>query len=319
MSGTHIGTGASLAEEYAALREGAGFHLLPRDVLSVRGPDAESYLQGQCSQDVAALGDGESAEGLLLSPQGKIDAYVRIIRQGADGFLLDAGGGIGPAIVTRLERFKLRVDVTVDPLEWCCVAVRGPGADQAVREGAALAVPVRWPGWNGVDLLGPAGAGPPAAWVAEAAVECGDEAWEAVRIEAGIPVSGHEITEGTIAAEVGLVERTVSFTKGCFTGQELVARLDARGTKVARRLAGVVIESASPDDLPPEGASLAVQGGAESGRLTSVAWSPGLGSGVALTLLHRRVDPPAPVEITWDAGSGPRGSIAEARPLPLVA
>jgi folate-binding protein YgfZ len=320
VSDTRTGTGAraSLAQQYAALREGAGFHLLPRDVLSVRGPDAVSYLQGQCSQDVAALGDGESAEALLLSPQGKIDAYIRITRQGADGFLLDAGSGTGPAILTRLERFKLRVDVTIDPLEWCCVAVRGPGADQIVRQGAGLAVPVHWPGWNGVDLLGPAG-GAPAAWVVDAAVECGDEAWEAVRIEAGVPVSGHEITEGTIAAEVGLVERTVSFTKGCFTGQELVARLDARGTKVARRLAGVVIEGASPEDLPPEGATVAAQGGAESGRLTSVAWSPGLGSGVALTLLHRRVDPPAAVEITWDAGSGPKDSTAEARPLPLVA
>ena len=69
---------------------------------------------------------------------------------------------------------------------------------------------------------------------ATAAVRCGEEAWEAARIEAGVPVNGREIVEGTIAAEVGLVERTVSFTKGCFTGQELVARLDARGSKVAR-------------------------------------------------------------------------------------
>ena len=106
---------------------------------------------------------------------------------------------------------------------------------------------------------------------------CGDEAWEAVRIEAGVPVAGREMVEGTIAAEVGLVERTVSFTKGCFTGQELVARLDARGTKVARRLCGV-------DDrrrdvrgrpAPPAGASV----GSPETRTTR--WGPLLGGLVA--------------------------------------
>ena len=72
--------------------------------------------------------------------------------------------------------------------------------------------------------------------------------WEAARIEAGVPVGGREVTESTIAAEVGLVDRTVSFTKGCFTGQELVARLDARGSKVARRLWGLVVAAVGPAD-----------------------------------------------------------------------
>lgn len=308
----------SLAEQYAALRDGAGAHHLPRDVVSVRGPDALSYLQGQCSQDLSGLEDGESAEALLLNPQGKIDAYLRVTRQAPGEYLLDADSGTGPAIVARLARFKLRTDVTIEPLEWSCVALRGPTAEKVVGDGATLVLPVSWPGWSGVDLLGPAEADPLASWVDEEAVECGDEAWEAVRIEAGVPVAGREITEGTIAAEVGLVERTVSFTKGCFTGQELVARLDARGTKVARRLAGVEIAGATPDDLPPTGASVSHDGGPESGVLTSVAWSPGFESAVALTLLHRRVDPPSPVEVSWETDGGSRQSAGEARPLPLV-
>lgn len=309
----------SLAEQYAALRDGAGAYRLPRDVVSVRGPDALLYLQGQCSQDISAQEDGESAEALLLNPQGKIDAYLRVSRLAPGEYLLDADAGTGQAIVARLERFKLRVDVTIEPVEWSCIAVRGRAAEKVVREGATLVLPVSWPGRSGVDLLGPTEVASLASWVDEEAVECGDEAWDAVRIEAGVPVAGREITEGTIAAEVGLVERTVSFTKGCFTGQELVARLDARGTKVARRLVGVEIAGATPEDLPLTGASVLAENGPESGLLTSVAWSPGLESAVALTLLHRRVEPPSAVEVTWETEAGSRRSAAEARPLPLVA
>ena len=95
-----------------------------------------------------------------------------------------------------------------------------------------------------------------------------------------MPVNGRELVEGTIAAEVGLVERTVSFTKGCFTGQELVARLDARGSKVARRLCGVVIDRDVGDRVPTgrcarSGHRRRVEH--EVGSLSSVAWSPGIG------------------------------------------
>ena len=94
-----------------------------------------------------------------------------------------------------------------------------------------------------------------------------------MRIEAGVPMGGREVTESTIAAEVGLVERTVSFTKGCFTGQELVARLDARGSKVARRLCGVVVAGDRRRRWGPRcGRPTAAT---RSGTLTSVAWSTG--------------------------------------------
>ncbi len=121
-------------------------------------------------------------------------------------------------------------------------------------------------------------------------------------------MNGRELVEGTIAAEAGLVDRTVSFTKGCFTGQELVARLDARGSKVARRLCGVVVDRAG--DGPGSEAELV---GAtvvtadrehEVGHLSSVAWSPGLSATVALGTLHRRVAPPEPVSVAWRDGGG---------------
>ncbi len=304
---------------YGALHLGAGARIVRRDVLSVSGPEALAYLQGQCSQDLAPLAVGGSTEALILSPQGKVDAWVRVTRTGEETFVLDADPGCGPAAQARLERFRLRTKVTIEPLEWSCLSVRGPAAEHDSRTtGVEFVLPVEVPGWSGVDLLGPAPVDDPGltSWVSEHAVWCEEEAWDAVRIEAGVPMGGREVTGSTIAAEVGLVDRTVSFTKGCFTGQELVARLDSRGSNVARRLSGVVVPGA---DRPPVGASVWTADGAhEVGTLTSAAWSPGQDATVALATLHRRVAPPEPVEVRWDA-DGEHRVPAEARQLPPVA
>jgi folate-binding protein YgfZ len=280
---------------------------------------------------VSGLGTGDSADALLLSPQGKVEAFIRVTREGADEFVVDTDPGFGPVVTARLERFRLRTKVDIEPLPWACLAVRGPEAPGVVVAQPQLRVPVEWPGLVGFDLLGPDPDGSPSTWVADAVMWCGDEAWEAARIEAGVPVNGREVREGTIAAEVGLVDRTVSFTKGCFTGQELVARLDARGSNVARRLHGVVVdgtvgelgeesESGPGSGPPPVGASVLTDDGAhEVGQLSSVAWSPGLQATVALATLHRRVTPPGPVLVTWTSGGGQRVERrGEARPLPLI-
>jgi folate-binding protein YgfZ len=320
------GTVPTDAEEaYDALRAGVGLHVLRRDVVRATGADAASYLQGQCSQDVEALGRGRSADALLLSPQGKVEVYLRVTRMDEDEFVLDTDRGFGPAVVERLERFRLRVAVEFEMLDWECMALRGPGAAAAVVGSAPLVVPVEWPGLSGVDLLGPRTGAGVGEWVADRVTRCPDEVWEAARIEAGVPVNGRELVAGTIAAEVGLVDRAVSFTKGCFTGQELVARLDARGSNVARRLCGVVIGGEAGRDgrdgsvEPLVGAAVWTQDGEhEVGRLSSVAWSPGLRAVVALATLHRRVTPPAAVGVALPGADGPRVP-AEAVELPMVA
>jgi folate-binding protein YgfZ len=315
-------TATPVADQYAAARSTAAVHILQRDVVSVSGADAEPYLQGQCSQDVAGLRPGATTDSLLLSPQGKIDAFIRVSRSGDGGFVIDADPGSGPAVVARLERFRLRMKVEIRLLDgWVCVAVRGPGASDAVVGSPPFVLPVDWPGLAGLDLLG-AAPSELARWVEPGAVPCGDEAWEALRIEAGIPIGGRDALEGSIPAETGLVERTVSFTKGCFTGQELVARLDARGSKVARRLRGVVVLTVAgdhgPEDLPAVGSAvLTADGAQEVGQLTSVAWSPGLRASVALAMLHRRVEPPDPVLLR--SAPGDETWPAEARSLPLFA
>ncbi len=320
----------SLIEQYEAVRSGAAVRALERDFVSVNGDEAEAYLQGQCSQDVAGLPPGTGTDALLLSPQGKVEAVIRVSRTGgptdADAFVIDTDPGFGPAVVARLERFRLRTPVDIAPLDgWACVAVRGSGAGSAVVGSPSLLLPVDWPGFAGLDLLGPA----PVAlsdWVdvGGRAVLCGDDAWEAVRIEAGIPVAGRDEVEGAIPAETGLVDRTVSFTKGCYTGQELVARLDARGSKVARRLCGVVADPSTGDGsgeagLPVGAVVLSADGAHEVGRLTSVAWSPGLGASVALAMVHRRMEAPGPALIRWEGTSGSEERTVEVRPLPLRA
>jgi len=314
---------AGVAAQYAALRSGAGFRRLPRDVVRVSGPDAIPYLQGQCSQDVDGLEAGASVDALLLSPQGKIDALIRVTRADGDGLVIDTDQGFGVVVTARLERFRLRTKVEIEPLAWVCTAVRGPGAAGSIAGRPELVVPVEWPGLVGFDLLGPPPTAGDPAWVADGAVACGAEAWEAARIEAGTPVNGRELVEGTIAAEVGLVDRTVSFTKGCFTGQELVARLDARGSKVARRLCGVVIDPADAGPGSEEGivgaTVLTADREHEVGHLSSVAWSPGLSAIVALGTLHRRVAPPERVSVVWPDGGAGHAAGAEARPLPLSA
>jgi folate-binding protein YgfZ len=306
---------------YHALRDTVAARLIGRDVLSVSGPDTTDYLQGQCSQEVAALADGDSAEALLLSPQGKVEVYLRLTKVGDQHFLIDTDEGFGAVATARLERFRLRMKVDIEPRDWICVGVRGPEAAEYLlgKPQAVVVAPVAWPGFSGVDLLGPPPPDGPSRWIGDDVVRCGPEAWEAARIEAGMPRNGREIGEGTIAAEVGLVDRTVSFTKGCFTGQELVARLDARGSKVARRLSGVVFDGpAGPAETLVGGTVLTADEAHEVGRLSSVAWSPGLGAHVALAVLHRRVTPPAAVVVRWTGDDGTRIVPAESRPLPLA-
>lgn len=285
-------------QDYRLLRDDVGGCWIDRDVVAVTGPDAVAFLQGQCSQDVAALAIGSSAWTWLLQPRGKVEVLARVTRLADDGLLLDVEGGWGEATVARLNRFKLRTKAELTPRAWRCLALRGPKAREAAAAGASrggedsdtLALDASWPRLPGVDLLGPDPVLPPGVALVSA------EALEWARIDAGVPKMGRELTEDTIPAETGLVGRTVSFTKGCYTGQELVARIDSRGGHVPRHLRRVIL-----DEPAPAGASVAVAGKV-SGSITSVAPAPD-GGAVALAYLGRDVVPPAPVVVSWPEGS----------------
>ena len=128
----------------------------------MRGDDAEAYLQGQLSQDVAALAVGASADSLLLQPDGKLTALLRVTRVDAQGFVLDTDAGFGDTMVARLKKFLLRSKVEIERLDWRCLALRGAGVDSAAAglltvldEAGVLDLPFEWNGWSGIDLLGP--------------------------------------------------------------------------------------------------------------------------------------------------------------------
>jgi tRNA-modifying protein YgfZ len=333
----------TVADQVAALRHGTGAYLLARDVFSVRGDDAEAYLQGQLSQDVVALAVGATADSLLLQPDGKLTALLRVTRVDAHGFVLDTDAGFGDTMVARLKKFLLRSKVEIERLEWRGLALRGAGVASTaaglltvLEEAGVTALPFEWNGWSGIDLLGPKDVilDPSTGPLPEGIVPCGREAAEACRIASGLPAMGSELTDKTIAAEAGLVEHTVSFTKGCYTGQELIARLDSRGNNVPRRLVGVVGGTDPDGDRLAFGMTLhageppAANGadGADGadvaadkvvGSVTSAAWSPEVGAWVALAYLHRTVEAPGPVRVRSGDGLG-GAQAARVALLPLV-
>ena len=296
-------TDVETASDYAALRQDVGAVWLSRDFVKVEGPDTFSFLQGQLSQDVSSLGVVDAVESLLLQPQGRVDAMVRVTRTDDEEAVIDVDEGFGAAVAERLNRFKLRVKVDLEELDWRCLGLRGPKAHDLEPVTGAV-VDADWPGLPGIDVLGVEPGVPDDVRL------CGAEAWEAVRIEAGIPVMGAELSDRTIPAEAGVVPRTVSFTKGCFTGQELVARIDSRGGNVPRHLRGVVMAG----DVVPTAGSAVVVDGRDVGSITSVARSPGLGAPVALAYVHRDVVPPADGEVRWEAGQ----AAARVETLPLA-
>lgn len=254
-----------------------------RGVLEVAGPDAEEFLQGQLSQDIAGLAPDQSAWSLILQPQGRIDAFVRVTRRAADRFILDTDGPL-EQVTARLQRFMLRTDVTLEPLAWQCIAVRGPGAAEVAASGEIIGpVPT-----GGIDVLGPAPAVPPDVPGIDA------ETLEAHRIRCGLPRMGVDIDDRTIPAEAEVVPFTVSFTKGCFTGQELVARMDSRGSNAPRYLRRLVFHDRV--DLA-SGRAIASADGTEVGTVTSAAWDAIAGATVALGYIKRSVEMPADLQV----------------------
>lgn len=311
---------------------GLFWHRLERDVVAAEGPEAGPFLQGQLSQDVLGFAAGGHAWSWILAPNGKVEALVRVWRAGGDRWLLDTDRGWGGPVLERLGRFKLRTKVELAPRpEAVVVAWRGDGWEAAVAgrggtpggqaqaggtaagdeangrsaagepaAGARLVAAPAWPGGTGADVLYPDGAPEPA----DPAQEADEAAYEAWRVAAGELRMGAELTERTIPAEAGagLVAATVSFAKGCYTGQELVARIDSRGGHVPRNLWRIRL-----DGPTQAGAGLVDGTGASVGEITSAASSPWAGW-VALGYLKRGVDA--------DAVLSSEGSAARLLPLP---
>jgi folate-binding protein YgfZ len=225
----------------------------------VEGADALTYVQSQVSQDLRPLAVGDSVYSLVLQPTGKVDALIRVLRSGEHALILDMDAGYGEAVMVRLNRFKIRVAADITQVSWQCLAVRGPDASGIAATPGSVAVAAWWGDASAVDLLGPAPQ-PPTGIAAGSLADL-----EAARVAAGWPRHGAEILETSLPAELGVLPVAVSFTKGCYPGQELVERMDSRGAKAPRQLRRLTVDTGTAVGDP------VIIEGTEVGRITSVA------------------------------------------------
>lgn len=274
----------------------------------MEGPDAVSFLQGLVSADVEALPEPGVCRSFLLTPRGMVRFALWVLKDSAGvGLICDRGEGAELAESLDYYRIRIKAQVRLDPRPVSALvgpAARRVGPDERQWERQES-------GWKAAADL----AGLPRVFVAgEVASDfhpVGELAWRAVRVESGEPVAGRDLDERTIPQETGeLADAAISFTKGCFLGQELVARIDSRG-RVNRNLRGLEITT---NVLPPEGAEVRF-GEKAVGRITSVAESLEMRAPVGMALIRRGTDPGAEVTIKWEGGEAP----ALVRRLPMVA
>ena len=266
--------------EYELLTEDAGVVERPgRAVLLLEGGEAAEFLQGQVTNDVEALGPGHGCYAALLDHKGKLRADMRVLRLGDESLQVDGEAIAREVLRHNFETYSLGRDVRTSDLtdERTVSSVIGPAA----RERLGIDLPAEEHAFVqgelglyvatdlGVDVIG---AAPQLPAASEDAAECR-------RIESGRPRLGLDMGSSTIPQEAGLNERAVSFTKGCYVGQETVARLHYRG-KPNRHLRGLRLsEPASHGDE-------ILLGDKQVGAVGSACVSPTHGP-IALALLRR--------------------------------
>jgi tRNA-modifying protein YgfZ len=268
--------------------------------VTLSGGDVLPYLHAVCTQHTLDLVPGDATQALLLSPKGKIEFAFRLaVLDG--GILLDAEAATAPALAERLARFVFRYDVTVgQPVEGAA-SLLGPGAEAAL---AAAGLPVPAAGHAGVaepdlvvhrtpvgfDLVGPGALVVIARLEGAGAERAPAGRWELARVAGGLPRAGHELTDDVLAEEAGLLGSHVHLDKGCYPGQETVARVHNLG-QVQRRLAGLRFEPSSNghDGLPAPRTDLVTDDGRRAGQLRSVVDHPDLGP-IGLAYVRRVVD-----------------------------
>jgi folate-binding protein YgfZ len=234
--------------------------LRPRDYVAVRGPDAADFLERMVSNAVASA----PCEALLLTPKGRVLAPLVIVRRAEDDFLLLTEPGLGEVVRATLTRARFAAKCEIEPESHTSLVVFGDGGE---------GIPNRDYGVPAVELLDVAAPDQLAA----------DEELERLRILARRPRWGREIDDRVLPAEAGLTATHVSFTKGCYPGQEPIARLHHRG-KANRELRVLEVDGS------PEPETEILLGEKTVGRITSSV--PGL------ALAYVRVEVPADAELS---------------------
>ena len=307
-----------LDAQYRQLREECGLLVRGRGFIDVLGPDGAEYLQGQLTNDVEAVGVGEGQYAALLDRKGHMQADLRVLRVGEDAILLDTEPATKDVALRHLTMYSIGRDVQVGDAsaERGAVSLIGPRAAEiagtpplpefanettTIAGTEVVAVGTR----EGVDLLLPLAECDRviAALTDVGAVEVSAEAAEILRVESGVPRFGAEMDTATMPAEAAIVEDAVSFTKGCYIGQETVARLHYKG-KPNRHLRGLRLSGAAAP-----GAALRL-GEKEVGTLGGSVVSPALGP-IGLAIVRREAEPGTELAVGED------GVTAEVTALPF--
>ena len=301
------------APAYDAARHRAAFiDRSDRARIVVSGADRGTYLQGLLTNDVAALTTGQGCYTAYLTPQGRMIADLYVYELG-DVMLLTLERAVKETVLAKLDQFIFSEDVQLGDVTdtFAQLGVIGPNAAATIApllSGASAdrleALPehgnlrAAWAGdpvivtritdigQPGYDLfVDPAKADGLKSAIADAgAIALDEQTADTIRIEAGVPRFHRDMDEETIPLEAGIESRAISFTKGCYVGQEVIIRVLHRGHgRVARKLVGLVIAG----DRPPAAGTIVQSTDREVGRVTSSAWSPALQKPIALAYVHR--------------------------------
>ena len=245
----------------------------PRAFLGVRGPEAADYLERMLSNEVATLAAGDSCDALLLTPKGRVIAPMTVFRRGPDDFLLLTEPELGERLRAELHRSRFATKAEIELEQHSSVLVIG-------REAPPGAIANRDYGVPAYELVDEE----PPGWA-----QLPDDELERLRIQARTPRFGRELDERVLPAEAGLDDRAISFSKGCYPGQEPVVRLRHRGhaNRTLRLLA-------LPE--PPTVDAELTYDGKSVGRVTSAVRDPENGV-LALGFVRREVPPDAELRV----------------------
>jgi folate-binding protein YgfZ len=297
--------------------------------LRVGGPDRVRFLNGMVTADVAALAAGQGTSAVKVTAKGRVEALVRV-RAGADVLWVDVAQVAAAPLLAALDRHLIMDDCTLADAtaEREVLTLLGPRAAEVaqaaglgdrvgalplhhqIATGEVVVISAGFPGLPGFDLLVPPGRAAP--WrdrlAAAGAAPLEAEDLEVLRVEAGQPIEGRELTADVLPMEAELFD-AISFTKGCYVGQEVIARgTNLGGVKFA--LVGLIFEGEPP--VEPKAELWAGQDKA-AGEVTSAVWSPGAGAWIGLGYVRVAHKEPG-VALELGRGSGRRATVA-ARPI----
>jgi folate-binding protein YgfZ len=325
--------------EYHAARTSAGIvDRSAQSKIELRGRDRAKFLHNLCTNDIKSLAPGYGCEAFITNVQGKIMAYIRVFA-GAESIWLETVPGAAPTLLAHFDRYLIteKVELADRTADFAQLMIVGPRACEMVSAAIGSAVLDRHQlehmeitiagqtcrliysdslGLPSFELLVPA---EHAASVWQRLRESGEplglnpigaQAYDILRIEAGLPIFGIDIDDSNLPQEVGRDRLAISFTKGCYLGQETIARIDALG-HVNRHLVGLAV----PDvPTPPARGATISSGGKSVGAVSSAANSPALNCAIALGYVRRGFERPG-TELIIESPAQPLRAVVHALPF----